>query len=135
MSENSNGKNKSLSVPLPSTPDGWVLKSGLKRTINDEIQVIHERIINDPTLAQEYHDALEPVSDEESKEGWLAFEDVSAVQMIRDYAKANGHSRVMGLRGAAIRSSLNVVLRRYGMARNQRRYMVDGATVPPPNAE
>jgi hypothetical protein len=74
---------------------------------------------------------LRPVSDDESKEGWLGFEEVGAVQMIRDYAVANGHPRVAALNGAAIRGALGVVLRRYGMSRNQRRYTVDGTIVPP----
>lgn len=125
----------SPSVPLPTTPAGWVLKSGLKRTINDEIQAVHEAILNTPKLAEKYLDALRPVSDEESKEGRLAFEDVAAALMIKDYAAVNGHPRVAALQGGAILSSLNVVLRRYGMSRQQRRYTVDGTIVPPPNGQ
>jgi hypothetical protein len=118
---------------LPSDPSGWVLKSGLKRTLNDEVQMIHEAVINTPKLYDKYISFLRPVTDKESSEGWLAFEDIGAAQMIKDYAAANGHPRVASQKLAVISGALDIVLRRFGMSRKQRRFTVDGDVVPPPN--
>jgi hypothetical protein len=118
---------------LPSGPAGWVLKSGLKRTLNDEVQMVHEALINNTKLYDKYISFLRPVTDKESAEGWLAFEDIGAAQMIKDYAAANGHPRVASQNLAVIAGALDVVLRRFGMSRKQRRFTVDGTVVPPPN--
>lgn len=128
-------KGKLAVVPLPATPAEWVLKSGLQKTLNDDILAIHERIINDQKLSKKYLEALAPVSDDQSKDGWLGFEDVTAVTMIKEYAIANSYPRVSSAQGVAIKKALNTVLRKYGMSRAQRRYMVDGEIVPPPSAD
>lgn len=135
MSNAETTSSRSLVVPLPATPAEWVLKSGLKRTINDEVQTIHERLISSTRLGDAYRVSLEPTSDEESPEGWVAADDYVACTMIKEYAVAEGHGRVARLQLGAIRAALNVVLRRYGMSRKQRRFMIDGKEVPAPGGE
>lgn len=128
MAENA----KAVVTPLPTSLDGWVLKSGLKKTLNDEVQVIHERLLADPKLSDQYVVTLTPVSDEDSPEGWLADDEIKSANMIRDYARVNKYPRVASQTLKAIRTALNVVLRKYGLSRKQRRFTVDGTIVPPP---
>ena len=73
---------------------------------------------------------LDAVYDEQAVEGSLAIDNVKAAELIREKATAIGN-RVSQEKLATIVKSLNVVLRRYGFSRNERRNLVGGKIVNP----
>lgn len=119
---------KSLVVhnPVPRTVAGWVRKTELNRTLNDQVEEIHLVLVENP----EYLRWLDAVYDEQTIEGSLAADNLEAAQMIREEAKRRKITRVAEAKKATIVKAMNIVLRRYGMARTDRRNMVGGEIVP-----
>lgn len=130
-----NPKKNYLAVPLPTVPAEWVRKTDFNRTNNDRVEDLHLKLVNDPKKSQQYLDSLRAVTDTEAIEGSLAIDNADAARMIRDVASATGDHVIAKLKLKAIVIHLNVVLKRYGMSRAERRQMVDGQIVPSENGE
>jgi len=97
-----------------------------RKTLNDHVDDIHQRLWNDP----KYQTLLDAVYDEQAVEGSQSADNFLAAQRIRDWAVKNGNTYVQQQKLASIVKALNVVLRRYGISRKQRRNMVAGEIVP-----
>lgn len=117
-----------LTSPLPvSTQDLLAMRKTMQeRTFNDHVDDIHVILWSNP----EYHRALEAVYDEEAVEGSTAADNFIAAGMIREHGRTMGNPRFKEAKLATIVKSLNIVLRRYGISRNQRKYIVGGVAVP-----
>ena len=113
---------------LPRIADGgqWVRKIKLHLTINDTVENIHVKLLED----EDYLRLIEAVYDEQAVEGSLAADNTMAAQMIRAAAKKE-NSPIQHEKLATISKALNIVMRRYGVSRKERRNMVGGQAVPP----
>lgn len=120
--------NKRLPPPLPDTIGNWERITKNKRTLNDFIEDVHRALIIDKN--EQYERLLWAVYDEQAVEGGLSDDNTFAASMIRDKAKKMGVAEVATAKAATIRKALNIVLRRYGQSRKQRRNMVGGQYVP-----
>lgn len=99
-----------------------------KRTLNDLVEDIHLKLLDDEEKAATYDAFLDAVHDEEAIEGTTRDDDHEAARMIRDKAKELKVHEVSSLKIATIRHVLNIVMRRYSISRKERRY---GFTPPP----
>jgi hypothetical protein len=79
---------------------------------------------------EQFQSYLDAVYDEQAVEGSLSIDNAKAAELLRDKAIKTG-SRVGQEKLATIVKSLNVVLRRYGFSRNERRNLVAGKVVNP----
>jgi hypothetical protein len=109
-----------------------VRKAGLNRTINDLVEDLHLGLID---KSPEYAKYLDATWDEQAVEGSLAFDNSMAALLIRDEAKKRNVQRVVEAKGATIVKALNIVLRRYGASRNERKHMLGGEIVAPGNGD
>jgi hypothetical protein len=118
--------------PVPRQMANWVRKADLSRTINDLVEDIHTALVD---KNGDYLKYLDAVYDEQAQEGSLAADNTLAAMMIRDEAKKRNVPRVADAKLATIVKSLNVVLRRYGVSRTERRNMVGGEIVSTGNGD
>lgn len=113
--------------PLPATREDLLARRKFmqKPTLNDEVDRIHF----DLWVDEKYQALLEGVYDEQCVEGSLSADNLMAAMMIRDYALSKGNDYVAREKLATIGKALNVVLRRYGISRNERRNSIGGEIV------
>jgi hypothetical protein len=113
---------------LPDTVSGALSHRRLKQrpTLNDEIESLMLSAWED----EQFQSYLDAVYDEQAVEGSLSIDNAKAAELLRDKAIKTG-SRVGQEKLATIVKSLNVVLRRYGFSRNERRNLVAGKVVNP----
>jgi hypothetical protein len=128
-------KKNYLALPLPTAAAEWVRKTDFNRTNNDRVEDLHLKLVNDPKRSAKYLDALRAVTDTEALEGSLAIDNADAARMIRDAATEAGDHVIAKLKLKAVVIHLNVVLKRYGMSRAERRQMIDGQHVPSENGQ
>jgi hypothetical protein len=119
-------------TPVPRQMANWVRKADLARTINDLVEDIHTVLVD---KSPEYVGYLDAVYDEQAVEGSLATDNTLAAMLIRDEAKKRNVPRVADAKLATIVKALNIVLRRYGVSRNERRNMVVGEIVNTGNGD
>ena len=117
---------KPPALPLTVTDLIAGRKININKTLNDHVDEIHTALWGDP----EYQKLLDAVYDDDAVEGSLAIDNSLAATRIRDWAKEHDHPYVSGKKLATIVKSLNIVLRRYGIGRTERRNMIDGQIVP-----
>jgi hypothetical protein len=136
-------------IPLPKTRQEMMAhrKRSLSYTLNDRIEAIHLRLIpeegtvvppaDDEEAARlaeyqnQYFLYLDAVYDEQAVEGKIAADNQEAARIIREVAKDMGDDPyVASQKLVTIVRSLGVVLRRYGMSRNERAHSIDGEIVP-----
>lgn len=110
---------------VPATTEdmlkGKVTKTTM--TLNDYVEQAYIALYSN----EEFQKSIDAVWDEDAVEGSLAADNFIASGMIRDWAKTDNNSPYLeGRKLATIAKSLNVVLRRYGLSRKQRRTMLHG---------
>jgi len=122
---------RALPPQLPDTQEDFLRNRKLKseRTLNDQIEDIHLRLYETP----KYKAFLYAVYDEQAVEGSLSCDNYEAARMVRDQAHKIGQDEVSRSKLATISKCLNVVMRRYGESRKERRNMVGGTIVTPEN--
>lgn len=117
---------KPVPEPLPMNTAGFLAHRKLKakRTLNDMVEEVHLLLVED----EKYINYLNSVYDEQAVEGSLSADNLMAAQMIRDRGLRlqNG---VSSEKLASISKALNIVLRRYGFSRKERRDSVGGEAV------
>lgn len=125
----SNTSLKPVPQPLPATTEAFLAhrKMREKRTVNDRVEDVHLRLINNET----YRDLLFAIFDEQAIEASMEIDDVLAAKMIRDDAVRAGDYELGREKLATIVKSLRVVLRRYRFSRNERRAQVGDTVVTP----
>src|SRR5262245_65643838 len=113
---------------LPDTVSDVLARRKLKQrpTLNDEVESLMLSVWED----DQFQSYLDAVYDEQAVEGSLSIDNAKAAELIREKATAIGN-RVSQEKLATIVKSLNVVLRRYGFSRNERRNLVGGKLVNP----
>jgi hypothetical protein len=126
---------KSRIIPLPT-----ILERKIKfgPTLNDHVERIHVALY---AKSDEYRKFLSAVYDDDAVEGSLRADNLELARLIRDYAAENGMTEVVkkpdgGQRTKeSIVKALNVVLRRYGIAREIRRNTIGGEYVGTGNSD
>lgn len=106
-------------APVPRSLEDWVRQTRARPTLNDLVERLHIRLIND----EEYLNLIDGVYNEQAVEGSLVVDDVRCAEKIREEAVAAGDDVVARQKLATIIRAFRTVLRRYGMGRNQRRTM------------
>lgn len=102
--------------PVPRSVADWVRTMRTRPTINDMVEHYHLQL-----LANEAYTRLfDAIYNEQAVEGSLVSDDHEAARMVRDSALRDD-SPLGREKLATIVKALRVVLRRYEMARNQRR--------------
>lgn len=103
--------------PLPAKRTEFIeLRQSAKGfTLSDIVEGIHLSLYDKP----EYRALLDAVSKEQSVEGTPQIDNVMAAQMIREAGISN--PVIAGATLHAINKALNVVMRRYGSSRKERR--------------
>lgn len=121
---------KQPAIPLPMSVEDMLSqrKVAVTRNLNDYLDDIHISLWghSDDVIRERYRAALDAVWDEDAIEGSLAMDNGIAATIIRDYAKEKSIPQVATKKLATIVKSMNVVLRRYGMSRKERRMTVGG---------
>lgn len=117
-------------APLPRLANEWVRKVKLNRTLNDEVESLHNRLCED----EGYIRLLDAVYDEQAVEGSLAADNTLAAMKIRDLGR-KVNSVIADEKLATIGKALAVVLRRYGLSRKERRHTVNGQVVTNNNGD
>jgi hypothetical protein len=124
---------KPLPPKLPEKIDDWERKVKFERSLNDQVEDIHRRLVDE---GEEYRGYLYAVWDEQAVEGSLAADNFKAAEMIRAQAQNSpGYEEVGRQKLATLVKVLGVVLRRYGASRKDRRNMVGGEVVGNDNGE
>jgi hypothetical protein len=119
--------------PLPVTLDDWDAqrRSKINRTINDLVEDIHRRLLADPERSLMYQKLMAAIYDEQAVERKLVVDDVMLAQMIREKSSQDDTYVDLAKESlGAIMQAHQVVLRRYGQSRKDRREMVGGVRVP-----
>lgn len=111
---------------LPEKIDDWQRKIKTDRTFNDLVEELHKRVWDE---SENYRRFLHAVWDAQAVEGSLAMDNSEAARILRNKAKEIG-SEVADEKLHPIVQALNIVLRRYGASRKQRRNMIGGQVVP-----
>lgn len=122
----------SKTTPLPATTQDLLAMRRLmrERTLNDHVDDAHVALWAD----KDYRALLDAVYDEDAVEGSLSADNLLAAGMIRDQAKRQANPQLSTKKLATIVKALNVVLRRYGIARKDRAVTV-GDEIMPANGE
>ena len=122
-------------TPLPETRAELEAqrKSMRDRTINDYVEDVHLELWDNPF----YRKALNAVTDASAMEGSVTADNFVAATMIRARANEAGKPRaVIDATLQSIVTALQVVMRRYKIARKDRIYLLGGEQYPPnPNEE
>ena len=116
--------------PLPASIDDWTRHIKAERTLNDLVEDIHRKLVNED---EQYRAYLRAVYDVHAVEGSLAADNTLAAMIIRKKAEELGIDDVAKEKLAVINLALGVVLRRYKMSRTQRRNTLGGEEVPVEN--
>lgn len=113
--------------PLPVSAAAWEAHRQLKqkRSLNDMVEECHISLLSN----DQYVAFLNGVYDEDCIEGSLAADNLEAAAMIRDEAVRRRISDLANKKKATIVKALNVVVRRYGWSRKERRQTVGGQIV------
>lgn len=122
-----------VAKPLPTKAADWVRKTDFNLTNNDRVESLHRILLNDQKRASRYLEHLRAVTDAEAVEGSLAIDNADAARMLRELAVETNEHVIARLKLKAIVIALNVVLKRYGLTRAERRVMVQGEAVGPIN--
>jgi len=101
-------------------------KTKSDRTLNDHVNDVHVILWEN----RDYRAALDAVHDSDAIEGSLSIDNMLAANMIREHARKNGNPFIKDKKLDTLVKSLNIVLRRYGISRKQRRQMIGGVSVP-----
>lgn len=114
--------------PLPATVEELIndRKVAVERTLNDYVE---EAYLHLYATNEDFKNYLYAVYDEQAVEGSLAMDNGEAVTILRDYAKAESIVIIAREKKATLVKALNVVLRRYGKSRKERKNMVGGSIV------
>ena len=118
---------KPLPPALPENPEDWIRQIKHERSLNDLVEDLHNVLKADA----EYKALLYGVYDEQCVHGSISADNVIAAKMIQDLAIERKVEEVARQKLATIGKCLNVVLRRYGQSRKQRRQWLGGEYVPP----
>lgn len=110
---------------LPAKIEDWERKIKGERSLNDLVEDIHRKLVENP----QYRKLLHAVWDSQAVEGSLSADNTMAALMIREQAK-DDESEVADEKLATISQALGVVLRRYSASRKERRRTVAGEVVP-----
>jgi|ERR1035437_3826110 hypothetical protein len=110
---------------LPATIDDWTRKLKSERTLNDVVEEYVRNLVEN----DEFHALINAVYDEQAVEGSLSADNIVAAQMIRSAAKKSGNADFAGEKLATVSKALNVVLKRYGFSRRDRKNTVGGQVV------
>lgn len=113
--------------PLPATREDLIAQRKVLGTkvLNDYVEEVHLALWDNP----QYQGFLEAVYNEEAAEGSTKADDLEAAAMIRQYAIDNKIPLIPTKKKETIAKALNVVLRRYGISRKERRSMIGGEHV------
>jgi hypothetical protein len=114
---------KPLPARLPEKIEDWQRKVKLERTLNDMVEQIHRRLVNE---SDEYRAYLYACWDVQAVEGSLSADNIKAAEMIRNNAN---NDEVAKQKLATLVNVLGVVLRRYGASRKERRNTIGGEVV------
>lgn len=114
-----------LPQPLPATVEDLLAcrKIKEKRTINDQVEEIHLKLITE----EDYRQLLFAAYDEQAVEKNMDYDTIRAALMVRQCATDIGNHELAAVDLPRLKRSLNVVLRRYGLSREQRRAAINGA--------
>jgi hypothetical protein len=131
MSDTDIPRGRQVAKPIPRSVEDWIRKTEFHRTLNDQVEDIHLRLVDD----EEYLAYLDAVYDEQAVEGSLAADNVMAAKKIREAALAMTppNTKLAKEKLATISKALGVVLRRYHQSRTERRVTVGGEAVPSEN--
>lgn len=116
---------------MPAAPELWqrIIKSQFN--LNDAVEAIHLAILNDKDLNTRYNRLLWGVYPEQMVEGSEEADNLLVAMMIREKALSLDAGHPVGQEKlATIAKSKDVVLRRYGQSRRQRRATLAGQIVP-----
>lgn len=122
-----------LVVPLPKTTSELMaqrIKVIPLTRLNDLVEDVVLVLIED----EAFKGYLEAVYDEQAVEGSLSTDNIFAAMMIRDYARAHGIPQIAKEKAHVISRALNIVAKRYGMGRKERRVELGGEPVSMANA-
>jgi hypothetical protein len=110
---------KAIARPLPATVADLLEQRKNKKSysLNDMIEKHHLSLYSD----EDYQAVLEAVHPEQALEGSLIADDFEAARLIREHARGQGDGYVAKQKLDTIRKSLQIVLRRYGISRKERR--------------
>lgn len=97
--------------------EDWHRQIKGERTLNDHVEDIHLSLVE----SGNYRGFLKAIYDEQAVEGSLGADNIMAAQMIREKAREIANDVVSKEKLATISKALGVVLRRYGLSRNERR--------------
>jgi hypothetical protein len=114
---------KPLPARLPEKIEDWQRKVKFERTLNDMVEQIHRRLVDE---SDEYRAYLYACWDEQAVEGSLSADNIKAAEMIRNNAN---NDEVAKQKLATLAKVLGVVLRRYGASRKERRNTIGGEVV------
>jgi hypothetical protein len=128
-------KRNYVARPLPTDIADWVRKTDFNRTNNDRVEDLHLKLVNDPKRSAKYIETLKAVTDTEALEGSLAIDNADAARMLRDAATEAGDHVIARLKLKAIVIHLNVVLKRYGQSRAERRQLIGGEYIASENGQ
>lgn len=124
-------RGRRLPTPPPLPANRTALEAsritGFEVNINDLVDGVHLILFDEDEVYKRF---LYATHDAQAKEGSLSADNYSAAQIIRTYARQHGIAGIAEENLATISTALNVVLRRFGMSRKQRRNMVHGERVP-----
>jgi len=125
----SNVVRRPLPAPLPATVEeleaGRVFAN--ERTLNDYVE---DAVLSLWASSKPFRDYLYAVYDEQAVEGSLAIDNAEAATLIREWAKAKEIEAITREKKATIVKAMNVVLRRFGKSRKERKNTVHGEVVP-----
>jgi hypothetical protein len=116
-------------LPLPATREQMVAqrKVQVEPNLNDLVDMVHLVLYDDA----EYKRLLHAVHHSQAVTGRLAFDDYKLAERVMDQAKEMDLVGITSENFGTIHSSLQVVLRRYGLSRSERRVTVGGQKVAP----
>ena len=135
MAERDNSVTRLIPPPLPAVASEWHRKVKTTRTLNDMVEEVQLRLLEDNDQREQFTLYLNAVWDEQAVEGSLGADNLMAAQMIREEAKERGPKELVKEKLATIVKALNVVLRRYENSRKERRHMIGGEIVPGDNGD
>jgi hypothetical protein len=110
---------------LPAASADLIRKSMRARTLNDYVEDVFLRLFD---TDESFRELLDGVSNADSVEGTVRADDYQAARVIRDAAQEG--SPIKGKNLEAIRKALNVVMRRYGISRGERKHLLTGTENP-----
>jgi len=112
-------ESSSTVLALPKTVSDMIngRKVKTKLSLNDQVDELHLRLYEE----LDYRKLLDAVYPEMAITGDLKLEDGMAAQMIVAHARENGYPYIARQKLGTVVKALNVVLRRYGMSRTERR--------------